>query len=114
MKTIVAFLLAAFVNASVSEQLEVPSIVTVEFQPARTNYIAVYGVTNNTLQSIRITGKATSCGCTSISVSKEQIGPAETATVTVSVNSIRPATNSVLLIDSRNNIFHTRVALTPK
>lgn len=114
MKTIIALLLAAFVNARGSEQLDVPSIITVGFQPAHTNYIAVYTITNNTLQPIQITGKATSCGCTSISVSKEQIGPAETATVTVSVNSIRPATNSVLLIDSRNNIFHTRVALTPK
>ena len=114
MKSIVAFLLATFLNASGSEQLEVPSIITVEFQPARTNYIAVYSVTNNTLQPIQITGKATSCGCSSISLSKEQIGPAETATVTVSVNSDRPATNSVLLIDNRNNIFHTRVALAPK
>ena len=110
----VAFLLAIFVNASGSEHLEVPSIITVESQPASTNYIAVYSITNNTLQPIQITGKATSCGCSSISVSKEQIGPAETATVTVSVNSVRPATNSVLLIDNRNNIFRTCVALAPK
>ena len=114
MKTILTLLLATFVNAAKTERLDVPSIITVECQPARTNYVADYTITNNTLQPIQITGRTTSCGCTSISLSKEQIGPQETAQVTVTINSARPSTNSVLLIDNRNNIYRTHVETVSK
>jgi hypothetical protein len=114
MKTIFAFLLATFVNADGAERLDVPSIITVNFQPARTNYMATYTITNNTAETIQIAGKATSCGCASVSLLQDQIGPRETAQVAVNINSVRPSTNSVLLIDSGNNIYHTRVEIVSK
>lgn len=113
MRLAVAFLIS-FVITCKADRLDVPTIIKIDIEPNRTNYVATYEVTNNTPQPIQITGKATSCGCTSITLSKEQIGSQETAQITVTINSGQPSTNSVLLIDHRNHIYQTRFELAPK
>lgn len=94
--------------------LDVPKDIHFDFDPARTNYVAVYSVTNKTDNPVQIKGYTSSCQCTSVE-STSQIVPARgTVQIKAVIQQRQPTVQYVILQDGQTNLYQTVIWIQPK
>ncbi|ODU24511.1 MAG: hypothetical protein ABS95_01815 [Verrucomicrobia bacterium SCN 57-15] len=94
--------------------LDVPKDIHFDFDPARTNYVAVYSVTNKTDSPVQIKGYTSSCQCTSVE-STSQIVPARgTVQIKAVIQQRQPTVQYVILQDEQTNLYQTVIWIQPK
>lgn len=94
--------------------LNVPKDVYIPYSTNTTNYSVIFGVTNNTLEKISIVGHTTSCGCTQVSATQQDVPPKGQILIQAQISKTHPTTEYILLRDSQNNLYQTLIWITQK
>jgi hypothetical protein len=91
--------------------LSVPNKVSAPFEQGKTNYVIVFGITNQTVQVKRIIAHQTTCGCTSLKATKTELGPGETGKIKIELHTLVPTAKAAYLIDESTNWYATQIEI---
>lgn len=94
--------------------LGVPRDIHFDFDPARTNYVAIYSVTNKTDSPVQIKGYTSSCQCTSVESTSQTVPARETIQVKAVIQQQHPTVQYVILQDAQTNLYQTVIWIQPK
>lgn len=94
--------------------LDAPRDIHFDFDPARTNYVAIYAVTNKTDEPVFIAGYTSSCQCTSVETTERIVPPRGSIRVKATVQQIHPTVQYVILQDGKTNLYQTIIWIQPK
>jgi len=94
--------------------LDAPRDIHFDFDPGRTNYVAIYAVTNKTDQPVFIAGYTSSCQCTSVETTDRIVPPKGSIQVKATVQQTHPTVQYVILQDSKTNLYQTILWIQPK
>lgn len=94
--------------------LDVPKDIHFDFDPARTNYVAVYSVTNKTDNPVHIKGYTSSCQCTSVESTSQTVPARGTVQIRAVIDQRQPTVQYVILQDGHTNLYQTVIWIQPK
>lgn len=94
--------------------LDVPRDIHFDFDPARTNYVAIYSVTNKTDSPVQIMGYTSSCQCTSVESAGQTVPARGTVQVKAVIQQRQPTVQYVILQDGQTNLYQTVIWIQPK
>jgi Protein of unknown function (DUF1573) len=94
--------------------LAVPKDIHFDFDPARTNYVAVYSVTNKTDSPVQIKGYTSSCQCTSVESTSQTVPARGTIQIKAVIQQRQPTVQYVILQDGQTNLYQTVIWIQPK
>ena len=94
--------------------LDVPKDIHFDFDPARTNYVAIYSVTNKTDSPVQIKGYTSSCQCTSVESTSQTVPARGAIQIKAVIQQQRPSVQYVILQDGQTNLYQTVIWIQPK
>lgn len=94
--------------------LGVPRDIHFDFDPAQTNYVAIYSVTNKTDSPVQIKGYTSSCQCTSVESTSQTVPARGTVQIKAVIQQQRPSVQYVILQDAQTNLYQTVIWIQPK
>lgn len=94
--------------------LDVPRDIHFDFDPARTDYVAVYSVTNRTDSPVQIKGYTSSCQCTSVEATGQTVPARGTVQIKAVIQQRQPTVQYVILQDGQTNLYQTVIWIQPK
>jgi hypothetical protein len=94
--------------------LDAPKDIHFDFDPARTNYVAVYSVTNKTDSPVQIKGYTSSCQCTSVESTSQTVPARGTVQIKAVIQQRQPTVQYVILQDGQTNLYQTVIWIQPK
>ncbi len=94
--------------------LDVPRDIHFDFEAGRTNYIAVYSVTNKTDKPVQIKGYTSSCDCTSVESTGQTVPARGAMQIKAVIHQQRPSVQYVILQDAQTNLYQTVIWIQPK
>jgi len=94
--------------------LAVPRDIHFDFDPSRTNYVAIYSVTNNTDSPVQIKGYTSSCQCTSVESTSQTVPARGDIQIKAVIQQQRPSVQYVILQDAQTNLYQTVIWIQPK